>query len=64
LRLYERLGMTPRFRYDTYERPVVTAAATNIVTDFLLGPPAALEVVQAELEGPRATRTDRGRDAN
>jgi mycothiol synthase len=23
LRLYERLGMTPRFRYDTYERPVV-----------------------------------------
>ena len=25
LRLYERLGMTPRFRYDTYERPVVQA---------------------------------------
>ena len=23
LRLYERLGMTPRFRYDTYERAVV-----------------------------------------
>jgi mycothiol synthase len=23
LELYERLGMTPRFRYDTYERPVV-----------------------------------------
>ena len=22
LRVYERLGMTPRFRYDTYERPV------------------------------------------
>jgi mycothiol synthase len=23
LRIYERLGMTPRFRYDTYERPVI-----------------------------------------
>jgi ribosomal protein S18 acetylase RimI-like enzyme len=24
LRVYERLGMTPRFRADTYERPVAT----------------------------------------
>jgi ribosomal-protein-alanine N-acetyltransferase len=23
LRVYEKLGMTPRFRYDTYEKPVI-----------------------------------------
>jgi len=42
LSVYERLGMTPRFRYDTYERRVVQAGESRPGTTAEQSPPPTL----------------------